>query len=351
MGWGVFIAWDGVGLAIVSFFVGIWFVFPFLAKRKTNQTQKSPSFFVSICPKKAIRASLVCSGVVLLGFAPSPLQVVWPGVVDYVEPQELRTDVAGFIRSVHAYDGQYVAAGTCILELSNPDIELECEQARTEFLLCSERCSSMRTQQKLTELQNEEALLESLRVKLQSLEKKVDSLQVRAQRDGVLIARDSKHWTGSFLQEGAMLGVIANPSQLEIRASIPQSEWDRVSKNLGKPVLVYRSSNGSLLGQLLRSMPNAEQYVEYPSLAAIYGGPLVVSVDRKPDGSEELKTDQPRLAAHVELNNPTNSLPPIGSVCTIRFSDGYESIWKMLYRNGVALLERKLPTTIDDSNS
>ena len=148
-----------------------------------------------------------------------------------------------------------------------------------------------------------------------------------------------------------MLGLIANPSQLEVRASIPQSEWDRVSRNLGKSVMVYRSSDGSILGQLLRSMPHAEQYVDYPSLAAIYGGPLVVSVDRKPDGSEELKTDQPRLAAHVELSNPRDRLPQIGSVCTIRFSDGYESIWKMLYRNGAALLDRKLPTTIDDSNS
>ena len=351
MGWGVFIAWDGVGLAIVSFFVGIWFVFPFLAKRTTSQSPQAASLFASICPKKTLRASLVGLGVALLGFAPSPLQVVWPGVVDFVEPQELRTDVSGFIRSVHAYDGHYVTAGTCILELSNPDVELECERARTEFLLCSERCNSLRTQQKLTELQNEESLLESLRVKLQSLEKKVESLQVRAQRDGVLIARDSKHWTGSFLQEGAMLGLIANPSQLEVRASIPQSEWDRVSRNLGKSVMVYRSSDGSILGQLLRSMPHAEQYVDYPSLAAIYGGPLVVSVDRKPDGSEELKTDQPRLAAHVELSNPRDRLPQIGSVCTIRFSDGYESIWKMLYRNGAALLDRKLPTTIDDSNS
>jgi len=351
MGWGVFIAWDGVGLAIVSFFAGIWFVFPVLAKRKNSQSPQAASFLASICPKKTLRASIVCACLVLLGFAPSPLQVVWPGVVDYVEPQELRTDVSGFIRRVYLYDGQYVTTGTCILELSNPDVELECEHARTEYSLCRERCNSLRTQQKLTELQNEESLLESLRVKLQSLEKKVDSLQVRAQRDGVLIARDSKHWTGSYLQEGAMLGLIANSSQLEVRASIPQSEWERVSKNLGKPVVVYRSSNGFVLGQLLRSMPHAEQNVDYPSLAAIYGGPLVVSVDRKPDGSEEIKTDQPRLAARVELNGPQNRLPQIGSVCTIRFSDRYESIWEMLYRNGAALLERKLPTAVDDSNS
>jgi hypothetical protein len=76
----------------------------------------------------------------------------------------------------------------------------------------------------------------------------------------------------------------------------------------------------------------------------MYGGPLVVVMQTGPDGKEQMKTQQPRLATRIEIDTSTlPRAPQVGVLCSVRFSNDRETIWMMVYRLGESMLRSRLP--------
>jgi putative peptide zinc metalloprotease protein len=351
MGWGVWKTWDGIGLVVVVFFVCLWFIIPswmrMISKPASTQPWTWQSLFANICPWKAMRLTFLAAGLALCSLLPSPMQVYWPAIVDYVDPSDVRTGAAGFVQEVYVHDGQGVRAGDEILRLSNPSLELEYQAAVSMLKTSDEKCVAFRAQRKHSELQTEEALYESLLVKCKSLEGKVESLRLRAPRDGVLIARLSYNLPGSFLPEGQSIGIVADPTQIEVKASIPQDAWDVVSQSVQSPVAIHASNGDRWMGKLNKTLPRTSDTLDSPSQGGIYGGPIAVVMGKGSDGADKLTTSSPRLQSRIEFDQSTTAavLPPPGLHCSIRLADRQEKIYQSITRWFRALLNSRFDET------
>lgn len=362
MGWGMWMTWDGVGLAVVGFFATLWFVLPKVKKLSTSKIAPWASIRTlcsAICPQKAIRLAAVLIVLGLGCFLPSPLQIYWPAIIEYVEPSDLRTIAPGFVVEVLVHDGQGVQAGDEILRLSNPDLELECQTAKSLLQASDEKCVTLRAQHKHSELQAEEALRESLLVKANSLIAKVNSLRLRAPRDGVLIARMSRNLTGSFIPEGQSIGMIVTPSKIEVNASIPQYAWETVAHHVEAPVSITMHNGDRWTGKILKTLPRSSETLDSPTLGGLYGGPIAVTQSKDANGESQLKTVTPRLHTRIELKEPVRSqklisvsndpmLPPPGAMCSVKLELENEAVWQTGFRWIKAGLQTQFSETKQD---
>jgi putative peptide zinc metalloprotease protein len=335
MAWGVWITWDGLGLIVVVFFVCLWFVLPILGRIRNTSTPLAGSSCLatlrSICPRKAIRAGLILAGIFLCSFLPSPIQVYWPATVEYVAPSEIRTETAGFVAEVLVHDGQGVLQGDEILRLSNPSLDLEWIASRSALQTSEEKCTVLRAQRKHSELQAEEANYASLQVKHQILDAKKNGLVLKASRAGVLLARMSHNLPGSFLPEGQSIGMIVDPAQIEVKASIPQDAWEVVAQSVHELASITLFTGQHLKGEVLETLPRTSDQLESSWLGGLYGGPLPVVMSKDAKGESQLKTESPRLQTRIRLLRD-EPLPPPGALCSVRLQKHRESIWQTGYR-------------------
>lgn len=347
LAWGLWVAWNGIGIVVVLGFGALWFIVPTVMRRIYGTAAgPKPSFswvVTQLSWHKCLRASLVMAGIGLLGLLPSPFQIFWPGTVDFVEPIELRVESPGLVVEVLRHDGQGVRAGDEILRLTNPDLTFECDMAKLLVESSEEKCHAMRAQRKESELQAEEANLASLRYKYESLRTKLDALTVRSPRDGVLMIRSSHNLVGNFLKEGGSIGYVVEPDQLEIHASLPQDKWDLISRSQGAAANVTLSNGEAWLGEVVQVLPRSSDTVEFPSMGGIFGGPLPVVQSKSADGKEEFKTEKPRLHARIALKPHSfqrslwtreyrPSLPSPGILCSVKLTNQSENIWQTAIR-------------------
>jgi len=347
MGWGIWMTWDGVGLVLVAFFASLWFLLPQIMKIQAMKSQAKPWTWSGalhrISPKKAGLCVAATLALVLCSFLPSPAQIYWPAIVDYVDSSDIRTNAPGFVIEVLVHDGQGVREGDDIVRLTNPTLELEYLAAQSALRSSEEKCSGLRALRKHAELQAEEAILVSLKVHCDILKNKVNSLVLRAPRDGILLARMSHNLIGSFVQEGQSIGLVVDPRQMEIQASIPQYAWDTVSHSVDEVVSIHMASGQSWRGSILTTLPRTSDSLEWPSLGGIYGGPIAVMMTKDANGDEELKTHTPRLQTRIQFDQkaPTSSLfdfggtaimPPPGSLCSVKLLRHNEAVWQTAWR-------------------
>ena len=341
MGWGLWMTWDGIGLMVVGFFVCLWFVIPPIMRMRVSSKQINHTKLLrsirSVCLRKVVRCIALVSILVLCSFLPSPLQFYWPAIVDYVDPSDIRTVAAGFVEEVFVHDGQGVRAGDIVLRLSNPALELEYRAAESLMKTSEEKCANLRTQRKHSELQAEEAIYESLVFKCNSLRSNLDTLIMKAPRDGVMLARMSHNLNGSFIPEGQSIGIIVDPTQIEVLASVPQYAWETVAHNVNAPVSIHMFNGQQWFGKVLTTLPRTSDKLDSPSLGGRYGGPISVVLSKDAKGEDQLKTDSPRLQTRIELDREHTDgqaklPPPPGALCSVKLTGQHEAIWQTGYR-------------------
>jgi putative peptide zinc metalloprotease protein len=344
--WGLWVAWDGVGLVIAAAFGALWFVIPKLMKQKTPTKpgqEGKPSIWSEISTKKISKLGAVGALVVGLGFLPSPFQIYWPGCVDFVEPVEIRTAVPGKIVQVMHHDGQGVRKGDELLRLSNPELELEFSKIELEWQLAQEKCNMLRAQRRDAELNSEESELEACRFRYESFKEKISKLSIRSPRDGVLMMRGSTNFTGTFVEEGSALGIVVDPFRLEVRASAPADQWEPLAKSPGGEAEILLSNGEIWKGELVQVLPRTTDILEFPALAGQHGGVLTVKMTKGENGKEEQRTLDPRCQIRVELtpnsfkrrflsSNYRPNLPPPGIVCSVKLMSHQESAWQTAVR-------------------
>lgn len=353
--WGLWVAWDGVGLIVASAFAVLWFVVPRLMKPKQPPKpgeETKPSIWSEISPRKVSQLAAVGALVIGLGFLPSPFQIYWPGCVDFVEPVEIRTGVSGKVVQVRYHDGQGVRKGDELLRLSNPELELEFAKVEWDWKLAQEKCNLLRANRREAELNAEESELEACRFRYESFKEKIAQLSIRAPRDGVLLMRGSNNFTGMFVEEGSALGLVVDPFRLEVRASAPADQWEPLAKSPGGNAEILLSNGETWKGELVQILPRTTDMLEFPALAGQHGGVLTVKMAKGEDGKEEQRTLEPRCQIRIGLtpnsfqrtilsSNYRPNLPPPGIVCSVKLNSHQESAWQTALRWITAALKMR----------
>lgn len=344
--WGLWVAWDGIGLVVALAFGCLWFIIPRLMKQKPPAKPGeagNTSIWSDVSIKKVSQLAAIGLLIIGLGFLPSPFQIYWPGCVDFVEPVEIRTAVPGKIIQVMYHDGQGVRKGDEILRISNPELELEFAKIELDWRLELEKCNLLRAQRREAELRSEESELEACRFRYESFKEKISKLSIRAPRDGVLMMRGSNNFTGMFIEEGSALGLIVDPFRLEVRASAPADQWEPLSRSSGGEAEISLSNGEIWKGELIQVLPRTTDMLEFPALAGQYGGVLTVKMSKAENGKEEQRTLDPRCQIRIGLtpnsfqrrilsSNYRPNLPPPGIVCSVKLISHKESAWQTAIR-------------------
>lgn len=345
IGWGLWVAWDGIGLMVVIGFACLWFVLPYVLNRQPSEPTVK---FMTLLKNWKLylpnlrRLAVLVTPIVLIGLLPSPFQIYWPGHIDYIEPLELRSSAAGVVVEVLKHDGDWVQEGDEILRMKNPTLQLEYEAAALEAELNKQRILTLRAQKRESELQAEEAALIANEFHKQSLSKQIAGLNMASTRSGKLLLRGSRNLTGTYLEEGTAVGFVVKPDQLEVNAILPQDSWEMVANHFNQETHIHLSTGEVWTGELIQVLPRSTTTLNTPSLGGNFGGPIAVEIGTNEEGEQELRTLKPRLQTRISLverrrlwglfNDTDPQLPPPGLHCSVRLAGEQESIWATVGR-------------------
>lgn len=230
------------------------------------------------------RAALLrgaCAAAILLvfWFAPVPVWLSAPGIIDYRDALEVRTASAGVVSEIFVRSGDRVEAGAPLIRLSNQSLQADrrrllARKAGVDILLARALDSSDPSAQ-----QGAEQALAAMRDEIADTEQRVAGLNMTAQRSGVVYGNDIDALAGRWIERGELVGEIAEPERVEIKVWLLPEDVDLL--RTGAQDMSFRPAvfgARSVPVQLSRIEPTASNALPPPAVTAEGGGPLAVNI-------------------------------------------------------------------------
>lgn len=278
-------------------------------------------------PAGAVRAfvlgSLAIAGLVASIFlVPVPTSIRSYASVDYRPETLVRSRCDGMISKIHVRDGDVVAAGDVLIELTNPDLvaehrQLEIKRDQNTIRLRS-AIESRDDAMRLVLQQRAQTLGEQMA----NVQTKVDALKIVAVKSGTVIARDLETKRGTFMREGDPVVTIAQPTDKEVIAWVTQGDLDGAAELVDQPVRVTAKDGTLIQATLQRIEPRASDRLDHPSLAAVHGGPLAIRLDE--ENTDTLTLIDPHFRARIALEPTAAERLPAGSLLKAQL--GYQRL-------------------------
>jgi putative peptide zinc metalloprotease protein len=276
------------------------------------------------------RAALVASAAgagaaALLLAVPLPSTLVVQGVVWPPEQAQVRAENEGFVLQVLARDGDFVQAGTPLVELLEPALRADHEalrwrvqglQAQQYQLMLSDPAQMKNAIEELGRAQTE----------LDRLEERVGHLTVRSKTAGRLVLPRGEDLPGLFVRKGATFGYILTSAPSAVRAVVPNESAPLIRAS-GRTVEVLLAGQGSPTpARLQRDAPAAAQELPSAALGERGGGRHVTD----PADKEGRRTLEPVFLFDVALEGEV--LQSIGQRAWVRFNLQAEPLAAQWYR-------------------
>lgn len=334
------VLFHGAGVALVIAGAIAWFGLPLVkfGRMLIRLLQQQPA--------RLVRGVLVSS--VLLGAAglflfglPAPFQTVAPGVVQLQDGRQVRTEVDGFIETVHVEAGQKVRRGDVLLTLRNDEIVNQVVDLELQI-----RQETIRRQSAMMELRSGDATvamgnLRSLRQRLAQAKRRQQGLTIVAPTSGIVIERELATRLDTFVREGDELLVVDDGRSRRIWISLAEEDIETAGRLGNAMVPVRIGTRPVTAGIVERVIPRASRKLPAPSLAATEGGPLAVRKSNRGEEAEaEMELTDHRFMAVIRL--PENQLLPLGERGYATLGSRDESLGRHLFRAGREWLERQL---------
>lgn len=283
-----------VGLVMAAFCVFAWTVLPL--GQLLHYLLTSPKL-----ARTRLRAWLVAGGAVggvvaLLAIIPAPVRFRAPGVLEAIEHVQVTADAPGRVAAARAISGARVKAGDVLVELANPEIDLDLAAARAQLVEIEAR-EQKAAGHSAVDLAPARRRKEEVQRRLDRLEAQRASLTVRAKIGGTWVA--PRELAGTWVARGGSLGQIVDDSSFRFAAVVPQDEAGSV---FARPP---EKAEVRLIGDAGRTLAVAAPQVipfqarRLPSAALGWrgGGQMAVS---QADASG-LETTEPFFRVHATL--------------------------------------------------
>ncbi len=197
---------------------------------------------------------LVATGLVsAFFFVPLPYSVRAMAHIQPAHPQQVWVEVPGILAELAVRNGDRVRRGDLIARLVNYDKQRELLQAeanlRQQELLAkalelhqdpAKRAEAVRARQQAQELRK---LVENLRRELAMLE-------LRADRDGVVIGAPKPEMLGAYFEQGTLFCQVGDPNQLEARLYVSQTHVSLVRVGQEVRIKLYSRADDTIEGTI-----------------------------------------------------------------------------------------------------
>jgi putative peptide zinc metalloprotease protein len=249
----------------------------------------------------------------LIFVVPLPSTLVVEGVVWPREQAQVRAETEGFVRAVLARDGQAVAPGTPLVELTEPALRAEHEslvwrtqslRAEQHRLLLSDPAQARNAMEELARVQTE----------LERVEERIAQLTVRAKAAGRLVLPRGDDLPGTFARKGAMLGYVLDASPSVVRAVVPNESAPLLRAGTRGIEVLLPGRDTPVAGRLERDLPAASQALPSAALGERGGGRHLTD----PADKDGTRTLEPVFLFDVVVEG--EALHSLGQRASVRFA-------------------------------
>lgn len=269
-----------------------------------------------------VSAAAVATLAIVLGVVPMPDEAYAPGVVRAENQAVLRTLEDGFVDRVHVHVGQRVSAGDPIISLRNQDIALELASAAAKLAQAEAELDTATTKS-LAEREVAERSLRAARAELERARARSDALVLTSPIDGTFAAGsgtdgDLHALQGRFATKGSVVGMVATPDRLIVRATVADRDQayvfaHRANLDAIKPsVRVSGMAARELHATLVRVAGAGSRKITDEALSTAAGGEVLLD----PSDPKRQSTLAPQF--FVEVRPQFDDPPPLGVRARVR---------------------------------
>jgi putative peptide zinc metalloprotease protein len=261
-------------------------------------------------------------------FVPVELKIKRVCAIELAEPEQVRSEVAGFVEEVLVKEGDRVAAGQLLARLENREL-------RQKVVLAEQRLRSAEGQlqralglDKPAEGQQFENLRQRYTADLAGAQHDVTQLEVRATHDGLILTRDLHLKAGHLLKSGELFCELTplDPMRIKIPLNEKQVRYVAPGQRVELQANAYpgRTFYGNIVGAPLvpitKNMPAA--------FSAKRSGDVSTFVDRE---GHEVPVER-IFAAQIDVQNP-GALLRQGMTGQARIYTGQRPFGKMVLQS------------------
>jgi putative peptide zinc metalloprotease protein len=225
---------------------------------------------------------------ILLCVVPFPYSFRAPGVVMATQRTEIVNETDGQVSGLLARPGSMVKRGTPLLQLKNPELELELAGTRAHLDEVNARLlKAMDTES--ADIEPLTRLRDSVGAELQKLTEDEKHLTVCAPHDGVWAASGIEEYIGRWLPRGTDLGLLANPAAFEFDATVMEEDVNALfgKRIYGANVRLYGEAATKLPVAEWRVVPGGQNVLPSAALGWAAGGEVPVTTEEdNPQGNK-----------------------------------------------------------------
>jgi putative peptide zinc metalloprotease protein len=296
-----------IGLFLALWTAAVWFIAPVAAFAHWNATSPQLAEFRG----RAIATSLalIAAGLILVGAVPMPDRRRADGVVESQARSGVFVRTDGFVVQALRRPGDFVRAGEPILICESDRLTAEIARLRGKIEEITSK-EGLAIQREPHSAQIASIYLETLRKELAHLTDKYEKLTIRAPHDGVIVGPDTESFIGAFVREGEGICEVVDLSQLQVVATLPQTEgsWLNELPPEQYRVEMRRTSQVDevIPGRYVKHFQGATRELPHPGLGYPGGG----VIETAPDDRTGLLARRPLFRAYFAPEaEPFGGLP------------------------------------------
>ncbi|MCB1229333.1 MAG: hypothetical protein KDN19_03655 [Verrucomicrobiae bacterium] len=233
-----------------------------------------------------------------------------PAVVQDISGGEVRVECPGFLTGIGAAPGDLVKAGDLLARLENVEEVSRLRQLEKEIERSRLKRDIFLKSDQLAAWQAEGEHFAALEANADELRSYTATLELRAPRDGIVLARDLESLEDTWVTPGTLLMSVDAADQGELVILASQEDWERFSeaKEAGHKLEFRPRGRWQTVTATFREMiPRASTDPAHFALIAPGDGPLAVR-QKSQQGSKNSRKEsnyelvKPRFEIHADLD-------------------------------------------------
>jgi putative peptide zinc metalloprotease protein len=303
-----------LGLIMAAICAVVWLATPIV--RLSTYLASNPSLGRHRPRAIAVTLALVSLVLVFLQFIPFPSHFRAPGVIQSRQWMELHSRTAGRVTRLLAQPGGYVKSGQPLVQMENPEIEIQLTGARAGLVEVETRIRQA-LHESTPNLKPLESLKSSMTKTIERLERERSDLTVRASQDGLWLIPESEGLIGRWMAKGGVIGALINTNGFQFQATILQEDGDRLFHQPPKTAEVRLSGEaGRRLGVgAIRVIPGEQRQLPSAALGWRAGGPVPTATK----DNEGRQAAEPFFEVNGDVTDPAGAALLHGRAGWIRF--------------------------------
>jgi putative peptide zinc metalloprotease protein len=277
------------------------------------------------------RAVIVTTGTLIVFLAlaflvPVPLWTRTEGVVWAPQQSEVRMGADAVIVRFLAEPGSIVQPGDDLLLTDDPVLITRVAVLEAELEEFNARYTLLRATSQVAAAMMKDSI-GTVEASLAAAREQLDTLTIRSSSAGIFLLERPQDLEGRYLDQGALIGYVADPAGATIRVAVRQANIGLVRSQTRE--VTVRLSDGIdrvMRATITREVPAASGRLPSPVLGTRGGGSFAVD----PADPEGVTILQDVFHVELQLDEP---IPRLGGRAYVRFDHGLEPLSQQWYRS------------------